>query len=474
MGEAATPAPPGDRPPVAQVSAAGSGRLIWIVPLAAILLAGWLGFRAWSQRGLIVTVSLREGHGLKEGDAVRYRGIAVGRVREVLVAPDGGGVVVVAGLHVQGRLFARAGSRFWVVRPQVGLDRVEGLETLMGPRCMAALPGDGAAQRHFVGLDEPPAVESIEPGDLEIILQAPRRSGMRVGAPVTYRQVRVGTILSVGLTSDAGAVEARVHIQKPYAQIVRPSSRFWPVRGVRAEVGLKGVSLELDQLQGLLIGGVEMATPADSSPPVRTGHRFTLDERPEEAWLEWDPMVAVGSALLPAGAMLPAPLRATIGWREGLLRTRRRIAGWVVPTDRGLLGPANLLTPPQDARSGSGGLEVAGREVALSAPRWTDGRLALLDFDADRPWPVRAARAAAAPQECLVVGDPLSPPVPLAAARMRDEGGWWSIDSSVSFDRDWHGAAVLARSDGALVGILLVDDDGRPSVAALPAGWSGE
>jgi hypothetical protein len=34
-------------------------------------------------------------------------------------------------------------------------------------------------------------------------------------------------------------------------------------------------------------------------------------------------------------------------------------------------------------------------------------------------------------------------------------------------DDRWHGAAVLARSDGFLVGLLLVED-GRVRVALLP------
>ena len=37
------------------------------------------------------------------------------------------------------------------------------------------------------------------------------RSGLRPGAPVLYRQVRIGTVLSVGLTSDGG-----IFTSKPY------------------------------------------------------------------------------------------------------------------------------------------------------------------------------------------------------------------------------------------------------------------
>ncbi|MCH8209886.1 MAG: MCE family protein, partial [Planctomycetes bacterium] len=190
-----------------------------LVPVAALLFAGWLGYTAWVSRGYIITVQLDQGHGIKTGHEVRYRGITVGEVRKVKLAEGFDGVIVTVSLATQADQLAHSGSRFWVVRPQLGLEGVQGLETLMGPRYLAVAPGLGALQRHFIGLNEPPVVETIEPGDLEIVLQATKRGGLRRGAPVTYRQVPVGAVLSVGLASDGGAVEARVHIGKAYAQL---------------------------------------------------------------------------------------------------------------------------------------------------------------------------------------------------------------------------------------------------------------
>src|SRR6185503_1009112 len=127
-----------------------------------------------------ITVQLIDGHGLKPGDEVRYRGIAVGRIDAVTLMPDLQHVLVSARLTTQPQLLARAGSRFWVVRPHVELTRIQGLETLVGPRFLAALPaiseGQSDAlharpQRDFVGLADPPVVEMALPGDLEIVLE---------------------------------------------------------------------------------------------------------------------------------------------------------------------------------------------------------------------------------------------------------------------------------------------------------------
>ena len=446
--------------------------LAWGLPLAAIIAAAWLGGRAWSQRGVLVTVVLADGHGLKVGDAVRYLGIAVGEVRQVTLDDQSSGIRVTAALRSEADRLARAGSRFWVVRPQLGLSRTAGLETLIGPRYLAVLPGRGAGQRHFIGLDEPPIVERRDPGDLEIILTATELGSLRRGAPVMYRQVPVGTILSVGLTSDAGGVEARVHIEKAYAQLIRGGTHFWDVGGFDATVGLGGVNIRVENLEALLAGGVALATPPDGGEPVGTGYRFALGKDPPDGWLQWQPMVVIGSSLLPSGAPLPSPRRATVAWKQGRLISRRRHRqGWVLQTYEGLLGPADMLVPDDDAQQESSILEVAGTLVALDTlPLWSSGGLAVIEGRLMRPiWPSGRHRRATAPEECLAIGDPTAPPMPLAAARLTpaDGGGAWDVDPAVPLDESWHGAAVVARVDGYLVGVLLVEDDAA-RVALLP------
>ena len=141
----------------------------WILPLAAILFAGWLGVRAWGDRGTTITVQFEQGHGLKVANAVRYRGISVGEVRAVRLVDKQSGVAATPMVEVELRLLeeasrvARGGSRFWIVRPQLGLNAVAGLETLIGPRYINVLPGEGPPQRRFIGLPDAPVVEVLEP-----------------------------------------------------------------------------------------------------------------------------------------------------------------------------------------------------------------------------------------------------------------------------------------------------------------------
>ncbi|MCA9291470.1 MAG: MCE family protein, partial [Phycisphaerales bacterium] len=371
---------------------------------------------------------------------------------------------------------ARAGSRFWVVRPDVGLDHVEGIDTLLGPRYLAVTPGEGARRRHFVGLERPPVIQDRQAGDLEVIVETPARGSLRAGTGVTYRGLRVGTVASVGLASDARSVEARIHIRQAYASIVRERTVFWDAGGVNAGIGwLSGLYVNVSSVESLLGGGVALATPSDAGDAVTTGHRFVLAPKAEDAWLQWKPSVSVGSALLPAGSTMPSPLRARLDWTEGrIFRDDESRTGWVLQLDDGLLGPADLLRVPDAARSNSTALEVSGERLAVgAAPDWTDGVLSRIRARLDeKPWPRARIRRPEAPEDCLVIADPAAEPLPVAAARLTVVDEQWQIDAAVSFDPTWHGAAVLSRVDGRLVGLLLVprDDKAPASVALVAAG----
>jgi hypothetical protein len=207
---------------------------------------------------------------------------------------------------------------------------------------------------------------------------------------------------------------------------------------------------------------------------VRTGHRFLLADEPEREWLEWEPLVAIGSDMLPPGATLPDCRRAKLAWRGGLIfRGSRSVQGWIVALDSGLLGPEDLLQPSEEAREGGALLEVAGNEVPLpeSAVRHGGG---VAIVAAERPadigvWPSNRIRRPERAEDCLAVADPNAPPLPLAASRLTPTADGWKIDAAVPIDEGWHGAPVLARSDGHLVGLLLLAE-GDARVSWIPGG----
>ena len=445
---------------------------LWLMPVVALCVVVWLVTQSLGQRGMPVTVSFKDGHGLKAGDAVRYRGIPVGQVEKLKLSADLSGIEVTLRLQAGAADVARGGARFWIVRPRLDLDGAQGLETVIGANYIGLIPGSGDPIREFQGLEQPPLMALAESGGLEILLTTPGQGNLRAGAPVSYRQVVIGAILSVDLARDAGSVVARAYIKPRYASLIRRHSRFWRVSAAHISAGFSGLSLDVESIRGLLLGGVTLATPPDAGAPVAQRARFRLYDEPRQSWLDWLPFVALDAA--PATGAQPSLLSATLSWRYrsylylywAMDELRR---GWLLPVAGGLLGPADMLRPPADALTDSVELRFDDEPQPMVPLLPVTAGVALLATRGDWPiWPASRIHPIDEPRDLLIIADPDTPARFIEATNIRVEDGRWQLSREVPFDPAWHGAAVLSAADGALVGLLLIDAEGA-GIARLPA-----
>src|SRR5215467_2577463 len=78
-----------------------------------------------------LTLHFRQGHGLRAGSPVRFRGVQVGEVVDVALAPSAKEILVRVDLIEGASQLAHAGSLFWIERPQLGVAAVSGLDTVV-------------------------------------------------------------------------------------------------------------------------------------------------------------------------------------------------------------------------------------------------------------------------------------------------------------------------------------------------------
>ena len=444
--------------PEAELSEARHRSWAWLVPLLAMIGAVAFLARAWDQRGTPITIHFQDGHGIEAGDSMRYRGIEVGRVHEVRLARGMGGVDVRVQLEESSADLARTGAGFWVVRPRIAAGAVSGLDTLVGARYLTVDPPPVEAPRatHFVGLEEEP-LRSPE-GSLELTLEADAGGGVARGAPVTYRRQPVGRVLEVGLSGDARLVEVSISIDPAYAGLVLENTRFFETSGLDLDFGLSGLELSVESLEALIAGGVGLATPEENAPPATSGQRFPLYASADPEWLQWRPALAVGQD----NGARPHPVRAELFYESGLLRRDHELEAWALWLEGGLLGPTDLVTLPEDAREGSASLEVSG---ATLIPTTAAGESPIQVVplvppkDAPPPWPLTRTTTPTEPVPCIAVADPELAPLALDAPHLSPTDAGWAIADSLPIDDFWHGAAVVTRESGHLVGVLLIGED---------------
>ena len=95
--------------------------MVWLLPIVAVLIAGWLGFKAYSEIGPTITISFKEATGIEAGKTkVKYRDVDVGMVDDVVISDDLSSILVTASFRNEARKHLNENTRFWVVRPRIG------------------------------------------------------------------------------------------------------------------------------------------------------------------------------------------------------------------------------------------------------------------------------------------------------------------------------------------------------------------
>jgi paraquat-inducible protein B len=286
-----------DAPPVARIRRRRrwTPYLVWLVPLVAAVVAGYLVWTHVHQWGPTITIMFRDATGLKIGQTeIRYRGVPVGEVTGLELSADRAYVVVTARLRHEDADIARTGSVFWTVRPEVGIETVRGLNTVITGPYIEVYPGSGAPKTAFIGLDEPSPALGLR--GLHLILASAQLGSIRPRTAVTYRGIQVGSVVQTTLGRDATTAHVHVMIEQRYARLVRIGSRFWSAGGIDINLSLfKGVEINVDSLRSLIAGSIAFATPTADSPIPKEGTIFVLHDKPEKVWLTWAPAIPIQS-----------------------------------------------------------------------------------------------------------------------------------------------------------------------------------
>jgi paraquat-inducible protein B len=240
----------------------GSLQIVWLIPIVAILIGGWLAVKSILEKGPTITISFKSAEGLDAGKTkLKYKDVEVGLVKTVTLSKDLGGVIATAEVVNDFDPHLLDDTRFWVVRPRISGGNVSGLGTLLSGSYIGADAGrNGKSRKEFVGLEVPPVVQIDTPGR-QFVLRSDTIGSVDVGSPIFYRRLQAGQVQSYELDKDGKQVTVKVFINAPYDTYVTQNTRFWNASGVDVKLDASGIKVDTESLMSILIGGLAFETP---------------------------------------------------------------------------------------------------------------------------------------------------------------------------------------------------------------------
>ncbi|MEF3102436.1 paraquat-inducible protein B [Raoultella ornithinolytica] len=236
----------------------------WLLPVIALMIASWLIWTSYSDRGTTITIDFQSANGIVPGRTpIRYQGVEVGTVQNISLSKDLSKIEVSASVKSDMKDALRKDTQFWLVTPKASLAGVSGLDALVGGNYIGMMPGRGEPEDHFVALDTQPKYR-INNGELMIHLHAADLGSLTSGSLVYFRKIPVGRVYDYALNDNNQGVTIDVLIERRFTNLVKKGTRFWNVSGVKADVGISGAKVELESLSALVNGAIAFDSPDDS------------------------------------------------------------------------------------------------------------------------------------------------------------------------------------------------------------------
>jgi paraquat-inducible protein B len=266
------------------------GWLIWLFPISAALFSGWLLANNYRQKEAHIRVTFDSAAGIQiEKTQIRFRGVPIGIVNDLFLSKDLRDVVADIILTKYFSEFAVDGSRFSLVIPNVSLQGVTGLDTILDGTYINVVPGvPGIAKTNFKAGASNSLGETLDDTS-SYLLETANAESIAAHDSVTFRGFKVGSVTKLTLSRDGRTVHIQINIENRNAKLIHANSVFWRKAGIQAKFGLFHSEIKVNSMDSIINGGVEFATPDASGPVAKSDQIFLLNSSAPKDVEKWNP-----------------------------------------------------------------------------------------------------------------------------------------------------------------------------------------
>ncbi|MDQ1325048.1 MAG: paraquat-inducible protein [Campylobacterota bacterium] len=251
---------------------------IWIVPFIALLIAGWLAFQYFAQLGPEIRIIFPKNEGLQAGQSqIKYRDVPVGTIKKIELQEDGDGVVVVARMDKNIKKYLDDNTKFWIVKPEVGIGGVSGLDTLIsGTYVKMYRSKDEMVKKQFKNQFRGLSRAYKQTGEGEFFkLNAPFAYNIVKGTPIYFKNIEVGQVEQVAIAPNGNSIDFVVFVENQYVAYVHEDSKFWVMSALDIDFSNGRFDVNIAPITHLIHGGIAFSSVGKNAKE-KVGGRFVF------------------------------------------------------------------------------------------------------------------------------------------------------------------------------------------------------
>ena len=254
--------------------------IVWLVPIAALIVSFSVGITAYRDRGPIVQIVFEDASGIiAKETSVRFRDVSVGVVESVSFNDDLTRVLVSVRIDKDVAPFVDEDASFWIVRPEISTSVITGLDTVFsGVYIEGTWDNDPEGTVSIISGQQNAPLESANRQGTVFELRTFREGGIADNSPILFKGIEVGRVGPAQISGNGRWIYSEAIIYEPHDQLVFTTSRFWDTSGFTFSLGTSGAELDFASLASLIAGGVTFDTLVSGGEPLTNGMVFDVFE----------------------------------------------------------------------------------------------------------------------------------------------------------------------------------------------------
>ncbi len=239
--------------------------VVWLIPLLALVVGGWMLWDNLRSRGPEITLYMDSAEGIEvDKTVIKVLSVNVGRVTAVHLKPDQTGVEITAKLDHSAADLLRKDTHFWVVKPRIDQGGITGLGTLVSGVYLEFSPGRSAEKANTFTVDSLPPVTSSQQNGLRLRLVGDSNRLLGIGTPVLYHDITVGRVERAEFNPADKKIHYQIFIDSPNDKLIGSNVYFWTISGVDIQTNAQGIKLRTGPISTLINGAITFSEPLDT------------------------------------------------------------------------------------------------------------------------------------------------------------------------------------------------------------------
>ncbi|KZX01329.1 mammalian cell entry protein [Pseudoalteromonas luteoviolacea] len=250
--------------------------VIWIVPIIAILITGWMLYQHQSNKGHVIFLKMENADGIIAGKTeVKVRSVQVGIVESLRLQIEQNAVIATIRINKHYDSLLTEDAKFWTVKPRVDETGISGLNTLLSGVYIELLPGESDSSASLFTMQDQPALISPDVDGVRYSLTAANAEVLDVGTGIFFRNYKIGQVESAKFNEKTLEMDYGIFINSPYDELISKNVIFWVNSGVEVDLSTEGIRVSTGSLSKLIKGGISVDyPPADEIARENTQYKL--------------------------------------------------------------------------------------------------------------------------------------------------------------------------------------------------------